>query len=112
MKTHESTPAQCAWAWLLGGWLFTSSTLYYWQESPQPNYAPVPRVVDLSTSSARELRQLPGIGALRAAAIVELRWQRGPRGFELGEIPGIGSQTEARVKEWLESASGSGPSEE
>ncbi len=53
--------------------------------------------VDLRRSPPRELRRLPGIGPLRAAAIAEWRWQRGGAPFALQEVHGIGPRIEARA---------------
>jgi hypothetical protein len=90
-----------AWLLVLAGWLFATTSLETWARrsaaTPPDPVAPI----DLQRSCARELRRLPGIGQLRAAKIVDLRWERGGETFPLGEVHGIGPKTEARVREVL-----------
>jgi competence protein ComEA len=62
------------------------------------NDGPAPRL-NLNRATRAELEALPGIGAVRASAIVEYREQHG--GFrsveELLEVPGLGPATVAGV---------------
>lgn len=57
-------------------------------------------VVNVNTASAEELQLLPGVGEARAAAILELRKQRG--GFdsvdELTDVKGIGPAMLERMR--------------
>ena len=48
---------------------------------------------------ARDLRRIPGIGALRAVALVDARWEaeRAGRTFEPRDVPGIGPALEAQL---------------
>lgn len=56
--------------------------------------------IDLNAAGAEELLRLPGIGPVRAAAVVKLRNERG--GFrsvdELLDVKGIGERTLERVR--------------
>lgn len=56
--------------------------------------------IDVNTATALELTALPGIGPVRAAAIVELREDRGAFGSieELLDVRGIGPVTLERLK--------------
>jgi competence protein ComEA len=60
-------------------------------------------VVNLNTASAEQLELLPGVGASRARAILELRQQRG--GFkrieDLLDVKGIGEAGLAKLKPYL-----------
>jgi predicted flap endonuclease-1-like 5' DNA nuclease len=91
-----------AWLLFLAGWLFATLSLGAWTRAGRPERRLPPQSVDLQRSSARELRRLPGIGAVRANRVVDLRWERGGAEFELTEVEGIGPLTEARVLEALE----------
>ena len=57
--------------------------------------------VDLNTSTAKELQQLPGIGKGLARRIVEYRTTNGPFKSvdELMQVRGIGKKTFAKMKE-------------
>jgi competence protein ComEA len=63
----------------------------------QPNIA---GVVNLNTASSAELQLLPGVGEVRAVAIIEMRKQRG--GFkqidDLLDVKGIGPAMLERVR--------------
>ena len=67
------------------------------------------RPVNLNTASAAELETLPGVGEVRARAIIAKRKERG--GFrsldQLGEVKGFGPQTVERLRPML--TLGSGP---
>jgi competence protein ComEA len=56
--------------------------------------------VSLNTASEAELAQLPGIGAIRAAAIVADRKRQGPfrQLDDLTRVSGIGEGTVARLR--------------
>jgi competence protein ComEA len=60
-------------------------------------------VVNVNTASTAELQLLPGIGASRAQAVVELRKQRG--GFqsleELKQVKGIGDASLERMRPYV-----------
>lgn len=60
-------------------------------------------VVNVNTASAEELAMLPGVGAARARAIVELRQQRGgfKRVEDLLEVKGIGDASLAKLRPYL-----------
>jgi len=93
-----------AWMLFLAGWLFATTTLDEVRARVPRARPGDPAPIDLETSPARELRQLPGIGPSRAQAIVRARWERSGDAFDLREIPGIGPVIEARVLEALEQA--------
>ena len=65
--------------------------------------AAVSGVVNVNTASAEELAMLPGVGAARARAIVELRQQRGgfKRVEELLEVKGIGDASLAKLRPFI-----------
>jgi competence protein ComEA len=60
-------------------------------------------VVNLNTATADELQLLPGIGAARAQAVIDLRKQRG--GFksieELKDVKGIGDAALERLRPYV-----------
>lgn len=90
-----------SWLLILLGWVFASTSLEWVSRRRAPDPGRARGSIDLQRSGARDLRRLPGIGPARAAAIVELRWERGAEGFELQEVRGIGPRTEARVMDAL-----------
>ena len=59
--------------------------------------------VNVNTATAEELQLLPGIGAARAEALIELRKQRG--GFksleELKDVKGIGDASLERLRPYV-----------
>jgi competence protein ComEA len=59
--------------------------------------------VNVNTATAEELQLLPGIGAARAEALIELRKQRG--GFksleQLKEVKGIGDASLERLRPYV-----------
>lgn len=57
--------------------------------------------ISLSTATAAELEELPGIGPALAAAIIEHREQHGPFGSveQLDDVPGIGPSILSRVRD-------------
>jgi len=67
---------------------------------PQPGLA---GTVNVNTATAEELQLLPGIGAARADALIELRKQRG--GFksieQLKEVKGIGDASLERLRPYV-----------
>lgn len=69
-----------------------------------------PAPLDLNRATASELEALPGIGAVKAAAILALRVERG--GFqsldELESVRGIGPALAARLKPLLTLGAGTG----
>lgn len=71
-----------------------------------PSAAPLslrPVVVDVDAASVAELATLPGIGRVRAEAIVLDRIRRGPfRRIEaLARVDGLGPQTVARLRPFV-----------
>lgn len=62
-----------------------------------------PLCVNINTASAEELQQLPGIGPVKAAAIVEYRETNGDFVSleELIAVKGIGEKTFAQIKEQI-----------
>lgn len=77
------------------------------QIAAKPGLAPG-GLVDLNTASVETLDLLPGIGESRARAIVELRAAKGgfKRVEDLGDVPGIGDKTLARLRPMLTLSSG------
>lgn len=67
--------------------------------APRGGGAAVGQPVSLNTATADELTQLPGIGPVKAQAIVEDRQRRGPYRTlqDLMRVPGIGPATIARL---------------
>lgn len=67
-----------------------------WQ--PQPAATPAP-LLDLNTADASELTALPGIGQVKAAAIVAYREEHGPFASmeELAQVKGISL---SMVEQW------------
>jgi competence protein ComEA len=67
---------------------------------PQPGLT---GTVNVNTATAEELQLLPGIGAARADALIELRKQRG--GFksleQLKELKGIGDASLERLRPYV-----------
>ncbi len=67
---------------------------------PQPGLA---GTVNVNTATAEELQLLPGIGAARADALIELRKQRG--GFksleQLKDVKGIGDASLERLRPYV-----------
>jgi len=58
--------------------------------------------IDVNLASAELLRRLPGIGPVRATAIVEARRTTPFASLrELERVPGIGSRTRTRLERWL-----------
>jgi competence protein ComEC len=63
----------------------------------------VPPLVNLNTASAAQLETLPGIGAVKAQAIVDFRSTNGnfTSLADLDNVPGIGPATIELVREWV-----------
>ncbi len=61
------------------------------------------RRININTSSADRLQELPGIGPALAERIVEYRQRHGSFGSieELAEVPGIGAATVDKLREWV-----------
>ena len=77
-------------------------------ESPPP--APTqPGLIDIDTAAAGVLMTLPGIGEVKAQAIIDYREREGRfrRTDELLKVPGIGSVTYERLSELV--TMGAGP---
>ncbi|NIM52546.1 MAG: hypothetical protein GTO22_25415 [Gemmatimonadales bacterium] len=66
----------------------------------RPRRPPAAGIVTINTATVEELAQLPGIGRVRAQAIVEDRRRRGPfrRLEDLVRVRGIGSATVERLR--------------
>lgn len=58
----------------------------------------------LRDACPRALRQLPGLGPLRAEELARTRWRQAsrPDGLALADVPGIGAETERELAEALE----------
>jgi competence protein ComEA len=71
--------------------------------APADDGPPLTGVVNLNTATAEELQLLPGVGASRAQAVIELRKQRG--GFksveELKDVKGIGDTALERMRPYV-----------
>jgi competence protein ComEA len=67
---------------------------------PQKSPDPGPRLVRLSTATEQELAQLPGIGPVKARAIVRHREQHGPfrSVTDLTKVRGIGQGIVGRIR--------------
>lgn len=62
--------------------------------------------LDLNTSTAEELTELPGIGDVLAARIVDYRNRYGPFSTleDLLDVPGIGESTLDKIYEYMDSS--------
>ena len=65
-----------------------------------PAATPQPRLIDINTATVKDLGALPGIGDVKARAIVDYRAQNGPfqRVDELLNVPGIGPVTYEAIR--------------
>lgn len=74
-----------------------------WQ-ADRPTVERVRRQIDPNTASAASMRRLPGIGPVKAAAIVQYR-QRTAQSFtclkDLERVKGIGAGTTARIAPYV-----------
>lgn len=63
--------------------------------SPSPEVFAPDKLLDLNTATQSELESLPGIGAVRAAAIIAYREENGPftHPEQLTRVEGIGQST-------------------
>ncbi len=88
--------------WKSAGALVALALVTTWMSAPVLA-AEVSGVVNVNTATAEQLEQLPGIGASRAAAVIEERERRG--GFasldELVEVKGIGEASLERMRPHL-----------
>jgi hypothetical protein len=100
-QDHGGEGWNSAWVLLLAGWLGAAGTVHALREPVAPAGPTLRRTLDVDDASPRELRRLPGIGATRAAAIAQTRWERGGEMFPLSQIAGIGPKTAERVEAWL-----------
>ena len=89
-----------AWLVCLLGWIVADGLRLASEASP-PGPAPPDAPPDLSHDPARLLRRLPGIGPVRAAALVEARWASGGVPPDLQAIRGIGPATERAIRQAL-----------
>ncbi|MBI4282764.1 MAG: ComEA family DNA-binding protein [Chloroflexi bacterium] len=68
-----------------------------------PTSSPVPGKLDINAASVEELQTLPGIGPVKASAIVKYRQENGPftRVEDLLLVPGIGPKTLEDLREFI-----------
>ncbi len=78
--------------------LFSAPTLVRAQAKPAPA-----KTVDLNTATVEQLQQLPGIGPVRAKAIVEFREKSGPfqRVEDLLAIRGISKSRFEKLRPYV-----------
>jgi competence protein ComEA len=59
--------------------------------------------VNINTATPEQLQRLPGLGPVKAAAIIDYRQQHGPfQSIEdLKEVPGIGDGIIEDIKNWI-----------
>jgi competence protein ComEA len=71
--------------------------------TPASSTPPISGVVNLNTASPEQLQLLPGVGEVRAGAIVARRKERGAfkKVDELLEVKGIGSSMLERMRPFL-----------
>jgi comEA protein len=84
--------------WLFAAILFSAPILARAQTKPAPAKA-----VDLNTATVEQLQQLPGIGPVRAKAIVEFREKSGPfqRVEDLFAIRGISKSRFEKLRPYV-----------
>ena len=93
------------WTFALAGLVLASALRPRAPPGP-PASEDLARPASLDVGLARELRRVPGLGERRALALVDARWGRSradPPLF-LGDVPGVGPVSEARVALWLAAA--------
>lgn len=71
--------------------------------SPTPEVFVPDRLVDLNSATQADLEALPGIGAVRAAAILAYREANGPftRPEQLTQVEGIGQSTYEALAQYI-----------
>ena len=81
--------------------------------SPTPEVFVPDKLVNLNTATQPELESLPGIGAVRAAAILAYREEHGPfaRIEDLTQVEGIGQSTFENLEAYVTVAPGEGGGE-
>lgn len=69
---------------------------------PEPSFLPEERL-DLNEATLEDLRGLPGIGAVRAQAILDYRERHGPftRPEQLTQVEGIGQSTYEALEDYI-----------
>lgn len=101
VSAHAETQAKMSFRAAATAWLVMALLIAFASQQATAS-APAPRV-DLNRANAEELETLPGIGASKAAAIVDFRTKSGAfkRVEDLEEVRGIGPALIAKIRPFV-----------
>lgn len=89
----------------IGGWVVAQGGWRQMVEVDQIEPQPVAYQVDVNSADAAELMQIPGIGEVLAARIIESRTTQGPFAApdDLNRVRGIGDKIMERIRPFVRS---------